>query len=272
MKTRIISGTVLCLILVLIVVMNGIFPLFLNIVIALMTVIGTHEICRVFGMTDKLSVYLPSLAAAAAVPFALMLDWGLLLVYSVYTVLVFFAVLREYETLKFTDVIPVYAMTVLVPMALGMIVSIRDVDSDFGIFYSMVAILGTWIADAGAYFTGSFLGKHKLCPKISPKKTVEGFAGGIVVTIIATLLSGLLFNLLYHPENIGMHYAVLGVSGLCIGLISVVGDLTFSIIKREKGIKDYGNLIPGHGGILDRFDSVIFVTPFVYLMLRIFGI
>ena len=110
--------------------------------------------------------------------------------------------------------------------------------------------------DVMAYFSGYIFGKHKLCPKISPKKTIEGSIGGILGSVI---LSGL-FGYFFMPDII-VHCLVIGVLG---GIVSQFGDLTASIFKRKMGIKDYGNLIPGHGGILDRFDSVLFTGPMVY--------
>lgn len=110
--------------------------------------------------------------------------------------------------------------------------------------------------DIMAYFSGFLLGKHKLCPKISPKKTIEGSVGGILGSVV---FSGI-FGYFVMPDII-VHCLVIGVLG---GIVSQFGDLTASIFKRKMGIKDYGNLIPGHGGILDRFDSVLFTGPMVY--------
>ncbi|SEF45361.1 phosphatidate cytidylyltransferase [Caloramator fervidus] len=115
-----------------------------------------------------------------------------------------------------------------------------------------------WACDTLAYYSGSFLGKHKLCPEVSPKKTVEGSIGGIVGSILGVLIwcwlnNDLKLNLLYM--------IILGILG---GIISQIGDLSASLIKRYVGIKDYGNIMPGHGGILDRFDSILFIAPIVY--------
>ncbi len=111
--------------------------------------------------------------------------------------------------------------------------------------------------DIFAYFTGYFLGKHKLCPKISPKKTIEGSIGGILGSM---LLCGL-FGWFFGSGVYFVHTLAIGALG---GVISQAGDLTASVFKRKMGIKDYGNLIPGHGGVLDRFDSVLFTAPMVY--------
>lgn len=119
-----------------------------------------------------------------------------------------------------------------------------------------LVIFGAFATDVMAYFTGVACGKHKLCPEISPKKTIEGSLGGIAGSVVICGLFGWFF-----ARNLFLHCVIIGL--LC-GVVSQFGDLTASIFKRKMGIKDYGNLIPGHGGILDRFDSVLFTAPLVY--------
>ena len=121
------------------------------------------------------------------------------------------------------------------------------------------ALIGTWASDTFAYFAGSFLGRHKLCPSISPGKTVEGFVGGLIGTTASVAGLGVLF---------GFDVRVMAVLGLCICLIATLGDLVESVMKRYTGIKDSGHIIPGHGGIWDRFDSVIYTVPFVYYFVQ----
>jgi phosphatidate cytidylyltransferase len=117
-----------------------------------------------------------------------------------------------------------------------------------------------WSTDTAAYFTGLSIGKHKLCPTISPKKTVEGAIGGIIGCSALTTLFGLIIS--NYDNSIGIeNYFIIG---LICGVFSQLGDLTASYIKRTTGIKDFGTLIPGHGGILDRFDSILFTIPVVY--------
>ena len=160
-----------------------------------------------------------------------------------------------------------------VPWSLGKLIDMNYYGSgEHGLFYLVLALCGAWIADSGAYFSGVFLGKHKLCPNISPKKTVEGFVGGLIsnaviflgIFIVYAHIRGVEFNVIT-----GIKTALLGV--VCAG-VSVLGDLTFSVIKREKGIKDYGKIMPGHGGLTDRFDSVLFVAPVFYLFVHAFTI
>lgn len=119
-----------------------------------------------------------------------------------------------------------------------------------------LVILAAFGTDTFAYFTGFLIGKHKLCPNISPKKTVEGAIGGVAGSILLCTIFGFFFAQPYL-----LHTAIIGVVGSVAGQL---GDLTASVFKRKMGIKDYGTLIPGHGGILDRFDSVLFTAPFVY--------
>lgn len=126
-----------------------------------------------------------------------------------------------------------------------------------------IAFVGTWASDTFAFFTGSFCGRHKLCPEISPNKTIEGFAGGMAGTVLVTVGFGVLFSF----DMLGMLFL-----GILIALAATVGDLVESSIKRYTGIKDSGSLIPGHGGVLDRFDSIMFTVPLVYYYAQIFNI
>ena len=132
-----------------------------------------------------------------------------------------------------------------------------------GEFYVWLIFVGSWLTDTAAYYAGRFFGKKKLCPKVSPKKTVEGSLGGILGAIVGCLIVGLIAKQYIAIISL-YHFAIIGA--LC-GVFSQFGDLVASSVKRYVGIKDYSNLIPGHGGILDRFDSILFsgVVVFFYL-------
>ena len=124
-----------------------------------------------------------------------------------------------------------------------------------------VPILATWFTDTGAYFIGLSLGEKALAPEISPKKTIEGAVGGLTSSILVTVLLALYFNIaLYHGV----------ILGVLIGVIAQLGDLSASVFKRDSEIKDSGDIIPGHGGILDRIDSLLFVFPVLYYYLQWF--
>ena len=159
-----------------------------------------------------------------------------------------------------------YSMVVMIPCALHTLVSLRELNRGHGMFYVLIAVLSAWVADVGAYFAGTLFGKHKLCPEISPKKTVEGLIGGTAVDVLVMLLCGVWFSAVFYRGAVEVSYLTLFLIGFFGSLISVLGDLSFSIIKRSCHIKDFGQVIPGHGGVLDRFDSVIFAAPFVYLL------
>lgn len=135
-----------------------------------------------------------------------------------------------------------------------------------GVFTVALAFLCSWGCDTCAYCAGVLFGKHKMAPKLSPKKSIEGAVGGL----IGASLLGALYALAIHKwGNVDVHVAEYALICFVGGMISMVGDLAASAIKRNKEIKDYGTLIPGHGGILDRFDSVIFTAPIIYYLATI---
>ena len=143
---------------------------------------------------------------------------------------------------------------------------IGDTDLRVGQFIVLLPLLAAWGADTCALFAGMFFGKHKLAPVVSPKKTVEGAVGGVLGGAVLVMLAAVLMNVFLDLEMPLWAAAVLGGAGAVLGEI---GDLSFSVIKRQTGIKDYGHIFPGHGGVLDRFDSVLFVAPFAEILFRI---
>lgn len=162
---------------------------------------------------------------------------------------------------------------VLIPWSLCKLIALNYYgDGKHGLFYLILALCGAWIADSGAYFCGVALGKRKLCPSISPKKTVEGFVGGIISNAVIFCLVFLVYAKIRGVDFSFVDGILAAVLGIVCAPISVVGDLTFSVIKREKGIKDYGKIMPGHGGLTDRFDSVLFVVPMFYVFVHLFTI
>ncbi len=136
--------------------------------------------------------------------------------------------------------------------------------SQFGEYLVWLIFICAWGSDTGAYFTGRSLGKHKLTPSLSPNKTVEGAIGGVVVATILAFIYGLIITRMRSNVDIAVNCAIIGAVG---AVLSQFGDLAASAIKRQSGVKDFGNLIPGHGGVLDRFDSIIFTAPCVYIVM-----
>jgi phosphatidate cytidylyltransferase len=144
----------------------------------------------------------------------------------------------------------------IIPLLLSALVRIRGGQNSNTVMF--IPFIMAFFSDTGAYFIGVFFGKHKMCPNISPKKSWEGFVGGIVVAMLGMVVYCMIVDNLF---GYSVNYVLAVIYGLVGSIGSVVGDLTMSVIKRQAGIKDYGKLIPGHGGILDRFDSVIITAP-----------
>lgn len=269
MKQRIISGATLVAFVAAIVIFNSSFPYALNIVLSLVSAFGVWELITALGIQQRHFLAWPSVAMALAVPFCPDFFY-FQLVFYIYTLLIFTGLLFHHQEVTFRELGVIYSMSLLIPWGLSKLVSIRELENGgHEMFYVILTIAAAWVADAGAFFVGSFFGKHKLCPNISPKKTIEGAVGGFVVNILLLLLIGFVFQS-YYQGTVEVNYWVLAVIGASGTLASILGDLSFSLIKRSCHIKDFGQVIPGHGGILDRFDSVIFVAPFVYLLLTVF--
>lgn len=137
-----------------------------------------------------------------------------------------------------------------------------------GGFYIWLIFIGAWATDTAAYFTGRFFGKIKMLPAVSPNKTLEGSIGGIFGSLLAITLYGFILVKAGHTGGIPIyHFAIMGVLS---GTISQLGDWTASAIKRYMKLKDFGNIFPGHGGVLDRFDSIMFIAPLIYFYISFF--
>lgn len=147
-----------------------------------------------------------------------------------------------------------------IPLMFGYIYFIRSIPYK-GVYLVWFVFICSWMSDTFAYFSGMAFGKRKLCPKVSPKKTIEGSIGGILGSTAACLTYGAILNGLKVMNIPYVHLLIIGILG---SIVSQFGDLAASSIKRNVGIKDYGYIMPGHGGILDRFDSILFVAPLIY--------
>lgn len=183
---------------------------------------------------------------------------GMILFY----ILLFGELMFAHTRIPFAQAALCMAAGIMVPYLLSGLV--RIIIMDHGRYFIMLPFVIAFASDIGAYFAGVTLGKHKLCPVISPKKTVEGLIGGLLLAVLGTVIYGLI---LQFGFNFKVNYFYVVIYGLVGALGGVFGDLSFSVIKRQTGIKDYGHLIPGHGGILDRFDSVIVVAPLTEALL-----
>lgn len=195
----------------------------------------------------------------------------------IYILLSFVIMVTDFEDLKFDKVAISVLMSLLIPFAITRYASFY-LDNKFYftekshcVFLLLFTMFCAWITDVCAYFAGSFLGKHKLCPKVSPKKTVEGAIGGALGGAVISLILYTIFENLIFTTKTGSYIEVfliafvLSIAGMC-------GDLTFSMLKRNYGIKDFSNLVPGHGGVMDRFDSEVFVLLAYCAITNIFGV
>jgi phosphatidate cytidylyltransferase len=271
LKDRVTSAVTIIFFFAAIVVFNHSFPMALNIAIALVSVLSVYEIISALGLSKNYILLVPSLVFACALPFVVS-SYFQFLFYFAYTVVMFGSLIIYHQFVTFRELGVIYSMALMIPTALETIINIRDSGGSHGMFYVIIAISSAWIADTGAFLAGSIWGKHKLCPNISPKKTIEGVIGGFVLNIAAMLIFGYIFQVLYYRHSVGVSYVSLLIIGVIGTLLSILGDLSFSLIKRSCHIKDFSEIIPGHGGILDRFDSVIFEAPFVYLLVQVLPI
>lgn len=259
MKTRILTAIILIPLLVLVLLSNSTVIAGAVIVISL---VGLYEFYKATGLKDKKCLCALGYLAAIAVP--LMKSYVNPLVYVpliyLFMLLLFVIMLAQHKTVSVTDAAMVIFSVIYIPYFLTNLLYIREVE--YGRILIWIPFIGAFLTDTCAYFAGVFLGKHKLCPGISPKKTIEGSVGGILGCMAACMLYGLLMEQVWC---LNVNYISLTVLGFAMSVVSQIGDLSASIIKRKFGIKDYGSLFPGHGGILDRLDSVIMIAPMVYL-------
>ena len=164
----------------------------------------------------------------------------------------------EHNNIGFFHILLCLMAGVIIPNALAALIALMAQEN--GRFVLFLAVCLAFITDGGAYFVGVFLGKHKGILRVSPNKSLEGFIGGFVTGILFALLFGVIIA---NTRHLQANYISLAICGLAGALVTEIGDLSFSLIKREFQIKDFGHLLPGHGGMLDRFDSMIFCGPIV---------
>ena len=273
MKTRVISGAVLVVLLILTLVSGGIVTAG---VLLLVSLVGYHELSgalQVRGTDEKMN--LPEIIGMAAIClyYALLYFRGKDMTFLVAVIMALFVA----EAVVFVFTYPKYKARQLInsvfsfiyaPVMLSFIYLLREFEA--GLFLAWLPFVA-WICDTFAYFAGRAFGKHKLCPQLSPKKTIEGAIGGVIGSVIAGVIFGIVYS--NHVDaSVPMRISVISFAIITFvaSILSQVGDLIASGIKREHDIKDYGKLIPGHGGIMDRFDSVIFITPAIYFLSILF--
>ncbi len=264
MKTRIISAAVAIVLLAAMLFLHK--TIIFNIALAIIGVFMIYEVVRAVGCKNKILVLLPSLLTAVVFPILARSYNGYvlyLLIAFVYVSICMVSTFKYHASLNIETVYLIVTETLLICASMLSLALIEKLCGTMSLHYLILTFCGAWFADTGAYFAGTFFGKHKLCPEISPKKTVEGLLGGFIANALLFILYGLIF---LSPHGIP-NYLLLAFMGVICALLGVIGDLSASLIKRKYGIKDFSNLMPGHGGAMDRFDSVVYVAPFMAICL-----
>jgi len=266
MLTRIVSGVVGAALMICVLLFGG--PWGLAALMGLAAAVAVFELLRAagFGWGERL----PAMAVAAAAPLlylwcptALLLAAGAYWLYAVVIAVVRHGTLPP-ERVGLLWLLPTAAVAGFTALA-----ALRNEPE--GLFLVFLALVIPWLSDTGAYFTGVAFGKHKLCPVISPKKTVEGLIGGILFAMLAAAATGWLYGLWCgHPVQLCWWGILLAAA---VGTpLSVFGDLFASVVKRRFGVKDYGKIMPGHGGVMDRFDSVLPTAIWLWLLTRVISL
>ena len=259
-KTRLISGIVLVIAALLLIITGGYI---LQAALAVISLIGLFELYRVFQIEKT---PLGAVGYLAALVYYADLAWNFIPemeIFALGMLIVLMAVyVFSFPRYHAKQVFASFAGVFYVAVMLACVYQTRMLPS--GAYVVWLIFLCSWGCDTCAYCVGVLIGKHKMAPVLSPKKSVEGAVGGVAGAALLTLLYGFIFQSQMGLETESV-FLLAGISAVG-ALISMVGDLAASGIKRNYEVKDYGTLIPGHGGILDRFDSVIFTAPMIYYL------
>lgn len=260
--TRLISGIILMVITITLMIYGG-YPLFLTITIV--SLIGLFELYRAVKMEKTFPALVGYISSIIIDILMLNNKYQYLLMCIIFTLMIFMAcyVIRypKYNSEQMTMLL--FGL-IYVTVMLSFIFKVRFVKN--GILLVWLIFIGAWGSDTCAYCVGKLIGRHKMPSQLSPNKTVEGCIGGIIG---AALIGFIFATVFYNDYNVWWKLPIIGAVS---SVISQIGDLAASAIKRNHNIKDYGNLIPGHGGILDRFDSIIFTAPIVYYLIKLIKI
>jgi phosphatidate cytidylyltransferase len=232
--------------------------------------LASYELLKATQVAHHNLMYVFTALAAVIVPLGYWSGYGSLVTRAVALVLMsalfFVAILRydEEKPLGLEQVMVCMFGGLLIPMFLSSLIVLRGMEH--GRWLVLLPVICAFLTDAGAYFAGVFLGRHRGITRVSPNKSLEGYIGGILSGAVFLLLYGLA---LQRFVGLTVSLPILALYGLLGSAVTELGDLSFSLIKRQYGIKDYGHLLPGHGGMLDRFDSMTFAAPMLLLLVEI---
>lgn len=230
----------------------------IGIIVGIASAFMTGEYLNAKGILKVFELSVPCMLIAFVLSQTVISQY-MFLVFVVFMMLAFSVFIFSHKKISYIDLAYAICGTLLISFGMSALPTICS--NGIGVaFYFITVFALPWMADAGGFFIGATMGKHKLCPNISPKKTVEGAVGGVIFCIVTALIVGVVFQYLIMPDY-KINFFALAILGLLDAPISILGDLSFSLIKRSLNIKDYGSIFPGHGGMLDRFDSIIFTAP-----------
>lgn len=265
-KTRLLSGIVLVLV-ALTTIISGGYVLYATVLI--LSLIGVFELYRVMKVQGDGFSMLAATGYLGVIIYYLLLLLNLqsyIMMEIIFTLTaMMFVYVFSYPKYRSEQVMAAFFGIVYVAVMLSYIFQTRNLMD--GAYLVWLIFICSWGCDTCAYCVGMLIGKHKMSPKLSPKKSIEGAVGGVAGAALLGAVYAAVVGKYLNSENQIAAYAVICAVG---ALISMVGDLAASAIKRNHGIKDYGKLIPGHGGVLDRFDSVIFTAPVIYFLAALF--
>ncbi len=266
MKTRVITALVAIVALILLLIFKD--TVAVCIALTLLGVIAAIEINKVSGNNNRVLFIASSLLLGVAPYFVRgYIPVSPIVLCAVYFIVFAVSLLNGFSHKNIERQFLVFGMTLYTAFGFGTVLKILD--GKFGLFYFIVAAICAWITDTGAYFVGSLMGKHKLCPVLSPKKTVEGAVGGLLFCVLVAMAFAGLYTSAFEPTA-HANYLPLVIVSLLASAGGMVGDLFASAVKRFYSVKDYGNFFPGHGGVLDRFDSVLISFPVVLIFSQYF--
>ena len=252
----------------------------LPIAVAVFSLIATYELLHCVGLHKNLWVSIPLYLVSAALPFGVRMMTFitvLILPLALCVILLYLlaAAVFSHGKADIQDVSTAFMLWLYSLLGFFGLIMVHD-HIRGGEYLYLLAFLGAWVTDVFAYFTGMLLGRHKLIPDVSPKKTVEGAIGGVVFCSLSFVGFGLLYNHFWAADGEKtIPLVAMAIVGFLVSIVSQVGDLSLSLLKRKYGIKDFGKIFPGHGGVMDRFDSVLAVSIMLtvcFVIFTIFGV
>ncbi len=269
MKTRIISGVVAAAAVAGLLFLNSFFDITVVIAVSIIAAVAVYEMLYRTGAVKQLAPVFIAMLYVAVFQFVhneYFLDTTTLTV--IYLLAVAIQAVVNHKNFDVPQITMTAAMPVMLGFAFACLTSLINSDGA-GLLYFVLLFNFACVTDIGAYFVGCSIGKHKLSPEISPKKTIEGAVGGVICSILGTIIICLIFGAILDTS---INILLLALVTPVFSILGMFGDLFASVIKRYFGIKDYGNIMPGHGGVLDRTDSILLIAPALLIFLNNFSV